>query len=102
MVLETGARVLPQISVAVQVSVTSPPQTPGVDVKVETFDVPLIRQSPLPLLLKLIVLDAGISPHATVIEPGATMVGNAAGSTEIVRDCVEVLLKASVNVHDSV
>ena len=35
MILETGAIVLPQASVAVQVSVTLPPQAPGIAVKVD-------------------------------------------------------------------
>jgi hypothetical protein len=44
MVRETGTRVLPQSSVAVQVSVTVPPHAPGAAVKVDGFEVPLIRQ----------------------------------------------------------
>ena len=47
MVLETEANVLPQASLAVQVSVTVPPQAPGVVVNVEETDVPLIRHPPL-------------------------------------------------------
>ena len=43
-VLATGAMVLPQGSIAVQVSVTVPPQASGVDEKVEGLDVPEIRQ----------------------------------------------------------
>ena len=48
MVLETDARGLPQMSVAVQVSVTVPPHAPAGDcaLKVEAFDVPLIRHPP--------------------------------------------------------
>ena len=46
-VLETEVMVLPQGSVAVHVSVTVPPQAPGVAEKVEGFEVPLIRQPPL-------------------------------------------------------
>ena len=47
MVLDTGASALPQASVAVQVSVTVPPQAPGVVVNVDELDVPLIRHPPL-------------------------------------------------------
>ena len=47
MVLVTGASVLPQASVAVQVSVTVPPHAPGAAVKVEVFEVPLIKQFPV-------------------------------------------------------
>jgi hypothetical protein len=46
-VLDTGARTLPHASVAVHVSVTVPPHGPGVVVKVEGFEVPLIRQVPV-------------------------------------------------------
>ena len=46
-VLETEAIVLPQGSVAVQVSVTVPPHPEGVAEKVEALDVPLIRHDPL-------------------------------------------------------
>ena len=45
-VLDTEARFLPHTSVAVQVSVTVPPQADGVVVNVEALDVPLIKQSP--------------------------------------------------------
>ena len=47
MVLETGAIVLPQASVAVHVSVTVPPQGPGVVVNVERFEDPVIRHPPV-------------------------------------------------------
>ena len=47
MVLDTDAIVLPQGSVAVQVSVTVPPHDGGVAENVETLDVPLIRHAPL-------------------------------------------------------
>ena len=90
-VLETGAKVLPQLSVAVHVSVTVPPQAPGVAENVDGFDVPLIKQPPLNPLLNRIVLDAGIEPHATVVLAGAVIVGNAAGLTVIVLDRVMVL-----------
>jgi hypothetical protein len=46
-VLVTGANTLPQASVAVQVSVTVPPQAPGAAVKVEGLDVPVIAQAPV-------------------------------------------------------
>ena len=46
-VLETEVIVLPQGSVAVHVSVTVPPQAPGVAEKVEGLEVPVIRQLPL-------------------------------------------------------
>ena len=42
MVLDTDAIVLPQGSVAVQVSVTDPPQTGGVAPKVDVLEVPVI------------------------------------------------------------
>jgi hypothetical protein len=45
-VLDTGANALPQVSVAVHVSVTVPPHAPGVAVNVDAFEVPLIRQPP--------------------------------------------------------
>ena len=51
MVLETETIVRPQLSVAVQVSVTVPPHAPGVALKVEGFDVPEIWQPPLNPLL---------------------------------------------------
>jgi glycine cleavage system regulatory protein len=102
-VLDTGARVLPQASVAVQVSVTVPPQAPGVVVKVEGLDVPLIRQPPLSPLLKLIVFAAGIAPQATVMSAGAVIVGKAAGLTVIVLETgARVLPQSSVAVHVSV
>ena len=47
MVLDTDAITLPQGSVAVQVSVTVPPQAGGVEPNVDGFDVPLIRHAPL-------------------------------------------------------
>ncbi len=45
-VLETEARGLPQISVAVHVSVTVPPQAAGAAEKVDGLEVPEIRQGP--------------------------------------------------------
>ena len=46
-VLLTEASALPHASVAVHVSVTVPPQGPGVAVNVEVLEVPLIKQFPL-------------------------------------------------------
>ena len=91
MVLETGAKTLPQLSVAVQVSVTVPPQVLGVAEKVEGFDVPLIKHPPLNPFVNGIVLDTGNEPQATVVLAGAIMVGNAAGLVVIVLDFVIVL-----------
>jgi hypothetical protein len=103
-VLETGASGLPHGSVAVQVSVTVPPlQPPGAAVNVDGLDVPLIKHAPLPPLEKVTVLAAGIEPQATVISPGATIVGNGAGSTVITLVTgVSGLPHASVAVHVSV
>ena len=47
MVLDTEAIVLPQGSVAVQVSVAVPPQAGGVAPNVDELDVPVMRQVPL-------------------------------------------------------
>jgi hypothetical protein len=47
MTLVTGASALPHASVAVQVSVTVPPQAPGVAVNVDGFEVPLSKHPPL-------------------------------------------------------
>ena len=46
-VLEIEAITLPQGSVAVQVSVTVPPQPEGVAEKVDALDVPVIKHEPL-------------------------------------------------------
>jgi hypothetical protein len=46
-VLDTGASALPQASVAVHVSVTGPPQGPGVALSVDGLDVPVIKQEPV-------------------------------------------------------
>jgi hypothetical protein len=51
MVLETGAKSLPQLSVAVQVSMIVPPHGPVVPVNVDGFDVPMIWQLPERLLV---------------------------------------------------
>jgi hypothetical protein len=101
--LETGASALPQASVAVQVSVTVPPQAPGVAVKVDGFEVPLNKQPPLNPLVKGSVLGAGNDPHATVVAAGAVIVGKAAGSTVIILETdASGLPHASVAVHVSV
>ena len=47
MVLDTDASGLPQISVAVHVSVIVPPHGPGAALNVDVLDVPLIKQDPL-------------------------------------------------------
>ena len=96
--LETEAIVLPQLSVAVHVSVTVPPQAPGVVLNVLGFEVPLIKQPPPKLLLKAMVLGAGTPPQATVIGPGAVIVGKAAGLTVMVCVTVFELLLSSVTV----
>ena len=46
-VLVTDARALPQASVAVHVSVTGPPQGPGVALNADGLEVPLIKQFPV-------------------------------------------------------
>ena len=103
MVRDTGARALPHASVAVHVSVTVPPQAPGVAENVDKLDVPLIRQPPDKLLVKAIVLAAGNDPHATVVLARAVIVGNVAGLTVMVRDTgARALPHASVAVHVSV
>ena len=42
----TGTRLLPQASVAVQVSVTVPPQSPGVALNVDGLEMPVIMHDP--------------------------------------------------------
>jgi hypothetical protein len=102
-VLDTGTTVRAQASVAVQVSVTVPPQGPGVVVNVDEFEVPLIRQPPPKPLLNGKVLGAGIPPQATVILAGAVIVGNAAGFTVISLETgANGLPQASVAVQVSV
>ena len=51
MILVTGASTRPHVSVAVHVSVTVPPQGPGVAVNVDGLDTPVIKQLPVPLLV---------------------------------------------------
>ncbi len=102
-VLETAAKALPQLSVAVHVSVTVPPQAAGVAEKVEGLEVPLIKQPPLNPLVNEIVLAAGKPPQATVVSAGAVMVGKAAGLTVMVLEtAAKALLQLSVAVHVSV
>jgi len=86
MILDTGASVLPQSSVAVQVSVTVPPHAPGVAVKIDAFDVPVIKHPPDNPFVNVIVLGPGIAPQSTVIAGGAVIVGSAAGLTVIILD----------------
>jgi len=103
MVLDTGTSCLPQASVAVQVSVTVPPQGPGVVVNVEGLEVPDIRQPPVRPLVKLMVLAAGIAPHETVMPAGAAIVGSVAGLTVIILDTGESCLpQTSRAIHVSV
>jgi len=100
---DTDASGLPQISVAVHVSVTVPPHALGLALNVDGFEVPLIKQPPLNPFVNGIVLGAGNAPHATVVAPGAVIVGNTAGLTVITRDTdARGLPHASVAVHVSV
>ena len=104
-VLDTDASGLPHASVAVHVSVTTPPQLPAgtCALKVDTFEVPLSSQYPVRPLLYGIVLPVNTSPQAAVVFPGAVIVGNAAGATVIVLDTdASGLPHASVAVHVSV
>ena len=102
-VLETDDSALPHASVAVQVCVTVPPQGPGVAVKVDGLDVPLIKHPPANPLVNVIVLAAGKAPQATVMLAGAVMVGSAAGLTVIVLETeAKALPHASVAAHVSV
>ena len=57
-ILETGAKALPQLSVAVHVSVIVPPQALGVAENVDGFDVPVIKHPPLKPLVNGIVITA--------------------------------------------
>jgi hypothetical protein len=103
MVLVTGASALPHASVAVQVSVMVPPHAGGMAEKVDTSDIPLIRQPPANPFVYVIVLGAGIAPQATMISEGAVMVGSAAGVTVMVRVTgAKALPHASVAVQVSV
>src|SRR5258706_1615225 len=102
-VLDTDVIVLPHASVAVHVSVTVPPHAVGVAENVDGLDVPLIRHGAVNPLLYVIVLAAGIAPHATVVFAGAVIVGNATGIASCGVDAdVMVLAESSNNVHVSV
>ena len=81
MILDTDTKGLLHSSFAVHVSVTSPPQGPGVPKNVEGSDVPLILQGTGKLLLKVIVLGTSGVPQATMASAGAVIVGKAAGLT---------------------
>jgi hypothetical protein len=81
---DTEASGLPQISVAVQVSVTVPPQAPGVAEKVDALEVPLIRQPPVNPFVKVTVLGTIAVPQDTVIFACGVITGSAAGLTVIV------------------
>ena len=99
-ILDTEVIVRPHGSAAaVQVSKTVPPQAPGVVVKVEGFDVPAIKQSPLSPLLKGSVLGTRAVPQATVIAPGAVIVGAAGGFTVISCEAEDVFPQRSVAVQ---
>jgi hypothetical protein len=101
----TGAKALPHKSVAVQVSVTVPPQAVGgIAEKVEVLDVPVIRHPPAAELVKVSVLEAGNgSPQAKVIVDGGVITGSVAGFTVIVLETgARTLPQASVAVQVSV
>jgi hypothetical protein len=91
---------LPQASVAVHDSVTSPPQAAGIGLKVDVA-VPLIPQLPVKPLLYDNELVVAL-PHGTVISLADANVAAGAGLTWIVLDAVSTLPQASVAVHDSV
>lgn len=64
---------------------------------------PLIKHPPAAPFVYVIVLGEGIAPQATVMLPGAVIVGNAAGSTVIVLDTeASGRPQRSVAVHISV
>ena len=52
--------------------------------RVDVLDVPEIRHPPESPLLKVIVLEAGIAPQATVIGSGGVITGSVAGSTVMI------------------
>jgi hypothetical protein len=96
-ILLTEASALPQLSVAVQVSVTVPPQEPGVAEKVDRFEVPLIRHpTDRPLVKGTVVGTIGV-PQGTVIAASGVITGRAAGSTVMILDT-----EASARPHTSV
>src|SRR6185369_10462558 len=85
------------------VSVIVPPHAPGVEVKVDGFDVPVIKHPPVNPFVNDIVVDAGTPPQSTVIAGGAVIVGSAAGLTVIILDTgANALPHSSVAVHVSV
>ena len=102
MVLVTGASTRPQASVAVQVSVIVPPQSPGVAEKVDVLEVPEIKHEPVSPLVYVSVEDVGATPQAIVMDGGALIVGSVAGVTVMVLDPVMVRLQTSVKDHESV
>ena len=53
---------------------------------VDRLDSPVIKHPPVNPLVYVNLLAAGTPPQATVIGPGAVIVGNAAGLTVITRD----------------
>jgi len=90
-VLETDAIALPQASVAVHVSVITPPvQGSGAADNVDRLEVPLIRHPPASPLVNGSVLAAGTAPHATIMFEGAVITGREAG--EMVITCVNTVL----------
>lgn len=90
-ILETGTRDLPQVSVAVHVSVTVPPQAEGVAVNVDGFEIPLIKHPPVNPLLNESVLGVSNVPHAAVMDDGGVIVGKAGGLIVIILVLVIVL-----------
>ena len=81
MILETDTKGLLHSSLAVHVSVTSPPQGPGVPENVEGLDIPLILQGAANPLLKGIVPGTSDVPQGTVMSASGVIVGKAAGLT---------------------
>src|SRR5258707_15815097 len=84
---------LPPAAGAVRVSDSVPrPPFSRYAVNVDGLDVPLTRHGAVYPLLYVIVLAAGIAPHATVVFAGAVITGNAAGFTVIVLDTDAITL----------
>ena len=54
--------------------------------KVDAFDVPVIRHAPVNPFVNVSVLGFGTAPQSTVIAGGAVIVGSAAGLTVIILD----------------
>jgi hypothetical protein len=98
-ILETVAKVLPQASVAVQVSVADPLQLLELlTTMVDKFEVPLIKQPPDKPFVKDLVLGVGSNvPQVTVILDGASIVGKAAGVTVITRE-TELIVRPQLSV----